>query len=46
LIIKLMPEPSSALLTFCGRSDVIIRERGQNTCIAPPYKPWLEMDMR
>lgn len=45
LLLKLMEQPQSALVTFCGRSCVIVRERGFNSGL-PPYKPWLEMDMR
>lgn len=45
MIIKLMDQPQDGLLTFCGRSNIIVRERGFNSCLAP-FRPWLEMDMR
>lgn len=46
MVCKLMPEPQNELLTFFGRSNCIIRERGFNTSVAPPYKPWIEIDLR
>lgn len=45
MLVKLMEQPQSALVTFCGRSSAIVRERGFNSGL-PPYKPWIEMDMR
>lgn len=49
MICKLMDKPPGGLLTFCGRSECIIRERGERTddvAGAAPYRKWLEMDMR
>lgn len=49
MLLKLMPQPPTALLTFYGRSDCIIRERGEPTddvAGAPPYREWLEIDLR
>ena len=42
MLCKLLEREPSALLTFCGRSDVILRERSDGA----PYTQWLEMDMR
>jgi hypothetical protein len=49
MLIKLVDQPREALLTFYGRSDCIIRERGEATddvAGAPPYREWLEIDLR
>lgn len=49
LLTKLIDIPPNGWLAFCGRHDVIIRERGDFTddvAGAPPWKCWLEMDMR
>jgi hypothetical protein len=49
LMAKLIDQPPNALLTFYGLSDCIIRERGEFTddvAGAPPYREWLEIDMR
>ena len=38
-----------ASVSFFGRSECIIRERGEFTddvAGAPPYRQWLEIDMR
>jgi hypothetical protein len=49
MLIKLAAQPREALLTFYDRSDCIIRERGEATdgvAGAPPYREWLEIDLR
>jgi hypothetical protein len=49
LLLKLMEQPPDASVTFYGLSDCIIRERGEFTddvAGAPPYREWLELDMR
>lgn len=49
MLIRLIAQPRDASLTFCGRPDCIIRERGEDTDDVPgaaPYREWLEMDMR
>jgi hypothetical protein len=46
---KLMKEPAEASVFIFGRGDCILRERGEMTddvAGAPPYREWLEMDMR
>jgi hypothetical protein len=49
LMCKLISEPPSSSVHFCGRGDCILRERGEATddvAGAAPYRTWLEMDMR
>lgn len=49
MLIKLTPEPQSALVSFCGRDQCIIRERNDsanNFAGTLIIKKWLEMDMR
>lgn len=46
LLMSLQP---TAWLHFCGRSEVILRERIDSSggdAIIPPGRTWLEMDMR
>lgn len=45
MLIKLAQEPPKALLTFCGLSNCILRERSINAD-RPTHREWLEMDMR
>ena len=48
MLIKLAAQPREALLTFYDRSDCIIRERRNHAGVAgaPPYREWLEIDLR
>lgn len=49
LLMKLIDVPPNGWLAFCGRHDVILRERIDSSggdAIIPPGRTWLEMDMR
>jgi hypothetical protein len=49
MITILMPQPRDECFSFFGLSECIIRERGEPTedvAGAPPYREWLELDMR
>ena len=49
VITTLMSQPPDASVSFFERSECIIRERGEFTddvAGAPPYRQWLEIDMR
>lgn len=49
MCIKLMSQRPSALLIFYACPNCIVRERGERTedvAGAPPYRQWLELDMR
>ena len=49
ILLELMAKPEHELLAFCGRDNCIIRERGEFTddvAGAPPYRKWLEIDLR
>jgi hypothetical protein len=46
MLLKLMTQPPAALLTFYGRSNVIIRERVEEISLEGRQKKWLEIDLR
>jgi hypothetical protein len=49
MTLKLMTQPPKAIVTFYDRRECIIRERGEETndvAGAPPYREWLEIDLR
>ena len=49
MLIRLAEQPPEGLLTFCGRTDIILRERMEPTedvAGAPPIRHWLEMSLR
>lgn len=49
ILSRLMSLPPTELLTFFGRSDMLLRERIDSSggdAIIPPGRTWLEMDMR
>lgn len=49
LMSRLMSLQPTALLTFCGWGNLILRERIDSSggdAVIPPGRTWLEMDMR